>query len=106
MPAITKVEYLDVVHRNTAARWRDIPCGSAENATVRSGECSLLDRDIADDVNALDFDACIWKGIKPTAEECDAGCFCLAAHSPGRPESNIVGKHFRKSVKVMGVEGC
>jgi len=66
---------------------------------------TFLNCDVVDDVNGLDFDARIRESNEPTAEECGAGRFSLAVHTAWRLEDDVVGKNFRKPVKVVGVEG-
>src|SRR5208337_250536 len=106
MLAVAKAEHLDVVRFDEATCWRDVSHGTAENAVARPGECALLDCDVIEEANGLDFDTRIREGGEPAAEERGAGRLSITAHPAWRPECDIVGKDFRKSVNVMGVECC
>jgi hypothetical protein len=105
MLAVAKAEHVDIIHFDGTARRWNVSHGTVENAVLSAHECAFLNDDVVDDVNALDFDTRIREGSEPTAEECGAGGFSLAADSAWRLESDVVGEDFRKPVKVMGVEG-
>src|SRR5262245_27427601 len=105
MLATTKPEHLDVVHLDSAAGRCNVPHGTVENAVLRSNECAFLNYDVIDDVNGLNLDTRVWEGSEPTSEECGASRFSFALHAAWRLENNVVGKNFRKPVKIMSVEG-
>jgi hypothetical protein len=106
MLAVPKAEHLDVIHFDEAARWRDVPRGTAEHAIVRPGECAFLNRQVIDGVYGFDVDMRIRERTEPAAEERSTGGFSLAVHPAWGFEDHIVGKDFRKSVNVVGVESC
>src|SRR5262249_8665850 len=105
MLAVAKAEHLNIVHRDGAACRRNVSHGTVENAGLRPDECAFLNCDVVEQVNGLDFDTGIREGGEPAAEECNAGRFSLAVHPAWRLENDVVGQDFRKSVKVMDVEG-
>ena len=105
MLTVAKAEHVDIVQLDGAARRWNVPHGTGENAVLRPHERAFLNYDVVDDVNGMDFDTRIREGSEPTAEECGAGRFSLAVHTAWRLENDVVGKDFRKPVKVMGVEG-
>src|SRR5208283_2418074 len=105
MLAVAIAEHVDIVHFDGAARRWNVPHGTVENAVLRPHECAFLNYNVVDDVNGMDFHTRIREGSDPTAEECGAGRFSLAVHAAWRLENDVVGKDFRKPVKVMGVEG-
>ena len=94
MLAVAKAKHVDIVHFDAAARWWNVPHGTAENAVLRPGECAFLNCEVIDDVNGLDVDMRIRERSEPAAEECGAGGFSLAVHSAWRLEDDIVGKDF------------
>ena len=106
MLAVPKAEHLDVVHFDEAACWRDVSRGTAEHAIVHPGERAFLNCLFVDDVLGLDLDMRIREGSELAAEEYSAGGLSLAVHSARGFEDHIVGKDFRKSVNVVGVESC
>ena len=78
MLTVAKAEHLNVVHFDRTARWWDVPRGTAKNAVLRSEERTLLDCDVVDEVNGLDFDARIRKGGEPAAKKRGACLLSLA----------------------------
>src|SRR6478672_4246647 len=106
MLPVAKAKHLDVIHFYRSSRRRDVPRGAMENTVVRPSECAFLDGDGVDDVNDLDFDMRIRECSEPAAEERSAGGLSLALDAPWGFEDDIVGKDFRKTVNVVGVEGC
>jgi hypothetical protein len=76
-----------------------------ENAVLSPDECAFLNCQVVDDVDGMDFNTGIREGGEPTAEKPGAGCFSLAVDTAWRLKNDVVGKDFRKPIKVMGVEG-
>src|SRR5215471_5074237 len=105
MLAAAKAEDLDIVHFDRSARRWNVTRGAVQNAVLRPPECAFLNCDVVEDVNGFDFDARIRESSEPTAEERGTRGFSLAVHSAWRLENHVVGKNFRKAVKVMGVKG-
>jgi hypothetical protein len=105
MLAAAKTEDLDIFHFDRSARWWNVTRGTAQNTVLRPPECAFLNCDVVEDVNGFDFDARIRESSEPTAEERGTRGFSLAVHTAWRLENHVVGKNFRKAVKVMGVKG-
>ena len=105
MLAIAKAEHLDIVDFDPAARRWNVSHWTAQNAVLGSGECALLDCDVIDDVNGLDFNMRVREGSEPAAEKCGAGGLSIAVHPARRRENDIVSEDFGKARDVVGVEG-
>jgi hypothetical protein len=121
MLAVAKAEHLNVVYIDRAARWWDVPRGTAENAVLRSGEFTLLDCDVVDDVNGLDVDARIREGGEPAAEDAAQAAFpspCIppdalkttsSANTSANPSMSWalkVAVPFSKASRAVIVIGC
>src|SRR5262245_32708311 len=76
--AIAEAEHLDVADRDGAAGPRHLAGRAAQNARVRPAERSLLDGNVAGDVQGVDVHVRVRKGAEPAAEEFGA---CLLALS-------------------------
>src|ERR1700674_2416080 len=53
MLAVAKAEHVDIVHFDGAARRRNVPNGTAEDAVLSAHECAFFTYDIDDDVSGM-----------------------------------------------------
>ena len=68
MLAVAEAEDLDIVHFDRAARRRNVPHGTVQNAVLRPREGAFLNCDVVDDVNGFDFDTRIRECSEPTGQ--------------------------------------
>src|SRR5260370_6587614 len=104
MLAVPEAEHLDVGDTDGAAGRRDLAHRAVEDAVVRAGECTLLNGDVVDHVKAAHIDMRVRKGVEPARKKLNAGGFSLTMHPTGRFESDIIGKHVRETVDVVGIK--
>jgi hypothetical protein len=81
--AVAEAEHLDVVQADNAAVWWDVAGAAVEDSVMRSGERSLLDGDVVDDVEVVDLDVPVGECGEAAAVELGAGCFPSPRIPPG-----------------------
>src|SRR5215471_9150090 len=105
MFAREKTEHLDVGNLDGSASRRDIAHRTMQDALMRSCESTLLDGDVAADVEVVHVGVCVRKGLEPAAVEPDTGRLSFPAHPARRVKGHIVGEHAREPVKIVSIEG-